>query len=179
MMKFVSQLVGAKVLLYQEGAIVGEASRVLIDPDDATFVGLAVQPSHLRSERYIPTSEIKGYGSGYLMAKGLSSLSEENEVIKIRKVLSNEPQIIGARVVTEDGTRIGKVADATVNLKDSILDKLYLTSLLNIGLLGEQKIIDRSQILKIEKKKIIVRDTKETKPVPANIAAEATLTEKP
>jgi sporulation protein YlmC with PRC-barrel domain len=162
MVKFLSQIIGAKVLLYQERAIVGEVLRVLIDPDDGAFVGLVVAPVHQKDVSYIPTNEIKGFGQGFLMVEGLGSLSEQSDVIKIKHVLDNEPMIIGAKVIDENGQRIGKVEDATIDLKLSVIKKIYVNPLMPFGILGGQRIIDHKQIVKIEQKIITVKST-ETK----------------
>lgn len=160
MIKFINQIIGANIILFQERAIVGQVSRVLIDPDDGAFVGLVVAPVHQKQETYIPTTEIKGFGRGLVMVEDLRSLSEEEDVILIKKVLDGEPQIIGAPVFDEDGTRLGKVNDATIDVRVGVLKKLYVNPPLLAGILGDQKIIDAKQIVKIEKKRITVQGTR-------------------
>lgn len=177
MVKFISQIIGARVLLYQERAIVGEVSRVLIDPDDGTFVGLTVQPVHQKELAYIPTNEIKGFGEGFVLVEGLDSLSEKEDVIKIQKVLETEPLIIRSRVITESGQRIGTVEDATIDLRYSVLKKIYVNPNLLLGIIGTQKIIDRKQIIKIIKKTIVVKDAKTTSRAEIPIGTEIPVTE--
>jgi uncharacterized protein YrrD len=158
MIKFISQLIGARVILYQERALVVKVSRVLIDADNVALVVLAINPVHQKATSYIPLGEVKGFGQKLIIVESLESLSEPADVVRIEKVLQNEPEIIGALVVTEGGQKIGKVDDATLDLKFSSLKKLYVSRSFLPDILGEQKIIDARQIVKIEKKKIIVSD---------------------
>jgi sporulation protein YlmC with PRC-barrel domain len=160
MIKFINQLIGAKVILFQERAVIGQVTRVLIDPDDGVFIGLAVAPVHEKQETYIPTTEIKGFGRGLVIVEDLRSLSEAGDVIRIKKVLDDEPEIVGASVFDEGGIRLGRVGDATVDVRIGVLKKLYVNPPLLAGILGNQRIIDAKQIVKIEKKRITVRDTK-------------------
>lgn len=160
MVKFVSQLIGADIILFQERAIVGRVTRALIDPDDGSLVGFVARPVHQNKDSYIPTSEVKGLGKKLIIVEGLSSLSEADDVIKIDKVLKNEPMIIGSQVYSESGQHLGRVEDATLDMTLAVLKKLYVKPLFLVGILKEQQLIDASQIVKIEEKKIIVRDSK-------------------
>lgn len=174
MVKLISQLTGARVLLFQERAFIGEVQRVLISPDDGSLVGFVITPTHQKELAYIPTNEIKGYGQGFLLIENLTSLSETDEVIKIRQVLDNEPKIIGTTVVTESGLKLGKVSDATVDVRLNTLKKLYVSGPISLGPFGTQKVIDLKQIVKIERKTIIVRDSTQKERQSLMTPAEAT-----
>lgn len=177
MVKFVSQLIGADIILFQERAIVGRVTRVLIDPDDGSLVGFVAKPVHQNKDSYIPTSEVKGLGKKLIIVEGLSSLSEADDVIKIDKVLRNEPMIIGSQVYSESGQHLGRVEDATLDMTLAVLKKLYVKPLFLAGILKEQQLIDASQIVKIEEKKIIVRDSKIKEKSPLAMPAEIPLAE--
>jgi len=160
MVKFMSQLIGAEIILFQERVIVGRVTRVLIDPDNGSLVGFVARPVHQNKDAYIPTNEIKGLGKKLIIVEGLSSLSAADDVVKIDKVLKNEPMIIGSQVYSESGQHLGRVEDATLDMTLAVLKKLYVKPLFLAGILKEQQLIDASQIVKIEEKKIIVRDSK-------------------
>lgn len=167
MVKFISKIIGAKIILFQERAIIGMVKRVLIDPSDGAFVGLAVNALHNNKEMYIPLTEIKGFGQGLIIIEELSSLSDSEEVIKIKEVLESEPKIANSLVVTENGQKLGRVEDATLDLRIAQLKKIYVNPRYLKGILGDQLIIDAKQIVAIEQERIIVKDgfAKEKKPV--------------
>lgn len=160
MVKLISQLIGAKIILFQERARIGEVIDLLIDPKDGAFVGLEIIEERENKYKYIPPSEIKGLGQGFVMVKDLNSLSEEEDVIKIKEVLSCRPEIIKSKVYSEDGEFIGRVVDATINFKLSALEKIYVTPKMSIKFFSENLVISAKQIVEIKKREIIVKNGK-------------------
>ena len=162
MVRLISQIISSPVILFQEMARVGEISQVIIDPKDGAFIGLEVLIK-VGFKKYIPISEIKGMGDGMVMIKDINSFSEPDEVIKIKKVLKNAPLVVGSRVITEEGQRIGKVNDATLNLDLLALEKLYVTPVMSIRALSKDIIIPAKDIIKINQKDIIIKSDPRSK----------------
>lgn len=158
MVKFISQILSAKALLFQERLMVGEVSRVLIDPKDGALVGIEIKGENEEEVRYIPPTEIKGFGNGLVLIKDLNSLSTADEVIKIKEVLDQKIEIIKSKVYFEDGRYLGRVDDATINLKISTLEKIYVNPRLSTKFFSECLIISAKSIVKIEPKKITIKD---------------------
>lgn len=151
-------MIGKKVLLFQEGLLVGEISRVLIDSQNGSFAGLEVFSEKEKGLRYVPPAEIKGFGRNFVLIKNIDSLSLADDVVVIKKALDEGVKIVNARVYYEDGRYIGKVDDATINLKIAMLEKIYINPKLSIKFLSEYLIISAKMIVKIEPKKITVKD---------------------
>jgi sporulation protein YlmC with PRC-barrel domain len=160
MVKFISKIIGSKVVSFQERALLGLVERVLIDPADGTFVGLVVRVAFDQEERYVALGDIKGFAQGLVIVEELNSLSGPDEIIRLGEVLKNEPRLIGASVVTESGQKLGRVEEATIDIGLAVLKKLYVSPRFLPAILGEAKIIDARQIVKIGQREIIVRDTK-------------------
>ncbi|MBW6431962.1 hypothetical protein K0A96_02135 [Patescibacteria group bacterium] len=160
MVKFISKILGSRVLLFQEKVLVGEVIDVLIDPNDGAFIGLEIFSLTSSDRSYIPASEIKGFGQGIVLVKDVSSLSAEDDVVRIKKVLSEKPNIIGAKVYYEDGGYVGRVEDATINIKLLALGKIYITPKLSKKFFTESMIVAAKMIVRIEPKKIIIKGNK-------------------
>jgi sporulation protein YlmC with PRC-barrel domain len=158
MVKFIGRVIGAKVLLFQERAQVGEVLDVLIDADDGAFVGLEISSSISSEPAYVPASEIKGFGQGFVLIKQIESLSSAEEVVRIKKVIENRPKILNAKVYNETGRYIGKVEDATLSFKLLALEKIYINPRLTTKFLAESLIISARMIVRIEPNKIIIKD---------------------
>jgi sporulation protein YlmC with PRC-barrel domain len=175
MVKFIGKIIDSEVLLFQERAKLGEVSDVLVDPADGSFVGLEVLLPKNKI-KYIPLPEIKGFGRGMVMIKGVESLSDRKDVVRIDKMLKNKVIIIGSKVVTEEGETVGKVTEATLNLKLSALERLYVRPPLSLKFLTDSLVIPAKNIVRIEEKKIIIKDTgkakskEKTAPCPAPTA---------
>lgn len=158
MIKFFTDLIGSEVLLSQERAQVGPVSDVIIDPLDGAFLGISVLDSVEKVKKVIPAIEIKGIGSGFVLVRDFKSLTEIEDVVRIKKALETQIKILGSKVETESGQKIGKVENATINLKMLALEKLYVNPPLSISFLAKQLIIPSAKIVEIQKKKIIISD---------------------
>jgi uncharacterized protein YrrD len=155
MVRFISDIIGSQVLLFQERAHVGPAKEVIIDPNDGSFLGIVVFDPIERKKKVVPASEIKGSGKNFLLIKDYDSISEPEDVIKIQSALEINPKIIDARVETQSGQYLGKVGDATVNFK---MMCLYVHPNSFIKFLAKDLIIPAKKIIEIQKNRIIVSD---------------------
>lgn len=102
--------------------------------------------------------EIKGFGEDFVMINDLKSISETDDVIRIKTALETGSKIIGAKVETESGQKLGRVTDATIDLKFGALERLYVNVIPLISFLSKDLIISAKKIIEIQKNKIIVSD---------------------
>lgn len=138
--------------------MVGEVSGCIIDPKDGAFLGVKILDSVGRQPKVIPTNEIKGFGPDIVLVKDMRSLSEPKDVIRILEALAVDPIIIGSKVETECGQKLGIVEDATINLKVLALERLYVRPRGPFGFFAEQLLISAKKIIEIRRNKIIVSD---------------------
>lgn len=158
MIRMISDIVGSNVILFQEKAKAGEVKELIIDCKDGAFLGLTVFDPIKRKDQVIPSSEITGTGKGFIMARDYNSLSEYDDVVKIKESLLNNPKIIGAKVETESGQKLGKVTDATIDFRLLSLERLFVASSSLVSFLSSDLIIPAKKIIEIKKNKIIVSD---------------------
>lgn len=158
MVKFFTDIIGSTVLLFQERAQIGPAADVIVDPVDGAFLGISVLDSVEKRKKVVPASEIKGFGPGFILIRDFKSLTEIEDVVRIKKVIEEDIKIIGSRVETESGQKLGKVENATIDLKLLALERLYVNPPLSISFLSTQLIIPSAKIIEIQKKRIIISD---------------------
>ena len=79
-------------------------------------------------------------------------------MVRMKSVIDIHFDLIGKSVVTENSKRLGKIADYAVDESSYYIQKLYVNPSLLKGITNEQFIIDRSQIVEITNKKIIIQD---------------------
>jgi sporulation protein YlmC with PRC-barrel domain len=158
MIRFIRDIIGSQVLLFQEKAHVGPAREVIVSPDDGSFLGIVVFDPINRKNMVVPAVEIKGSGKDFLLICDYDSLTEPDDVVKIKAALEINPKIVGAKVETMSGQYLGKVSDATIDFKLMCLERLYVAPASFIQFLAKDLIIPAKKIIRIEKEKIIVSD---------------------
>jgi sporulation protein YlmC with PRC-barrel domain len=112
-----------------------------------------------KGTKVVPASEIRGSGKDFLLIKDYESLTEPEDVVRIKAALEINPKIIGAKVETKSGQHLGKVNDATINFKLMCLERLYVSPASLLEFLAKDLIISAKNIIEIQKDKIIVSDT--------------------
>lgn len=132
-------------------------SAVIIDPADGSFLGIMIEGPK-KQKKVIPAMEIKGFGEDFVMINDLKSISEIDDVIRIKTALETGSKIIGAKVETESGQKLGRVTNATIDLKFGALERLYVNVIPLISFLSKDLIISAKKIIEIQKNKIIVSD---------------------
>lgn len=143
-------------MLFQEGAQLGSVKEVIINPANGNFLGFAVKA--MGKEMVVPTNEIKMIGSGFVMVRDFNSITDPKDVVRIKETLDFGAKILGEGVQTECGQKLGKVNNATLNLKTMALDKLYVSGKLSIRVIAKELLISAEKIVEIKKDLIIVSD---------------------
>jgi len=157
MIKFFSEILGSEVLIKQERLRGGKITSIIINPDDGTFLGILTD-SYPGKKTAIPASEITGFGDGIALVNSIDSLGEPDDIIRIKTALGKKTKIIGQKVFTESGQKLGKCINATLNLRYQKLDKIYVTPKAYISFLATDLIISAKNIIEIKADRIIVSD---------------------
>lgn len=98
-------------------------------------------------------------------------LAHPSELPKLSKIININFSLIGKQVGTSSKSNIGKVTNYAIDSSSMFIQKLYVTAPILRNFTGGNLIIDRSQIIEITTKKIIINDLEQR--VPVNAAATA------
>jgi sporulation protein YlmC with PRC-barrel domain len=85
-------------------------------------------------------------------------LTPPEDLVRLTQVLDAKYDPIHKVVVSDLGRKLGIVEDFNVNLETFQVDKLFVRQSVFRAWLGTNLIVDRSQILDITPKQIVVRD---------------------
>ncbi|HUB94250.1 MAG TPA: PRC-barrel domain-containing protein, partial [Verrucomicrobiae bacterium] len=94
-----------------------------------------------------------------------------NELIRMADLFRINFTLLGKPVVTSSGTKLGKVSDYAVNTDNMFIQKMYVSQSMFKNFNGGNLGVDRSQIIEINDKKVIVADL--TQKMPARAGAMA------
>jgi sporulation protein YlmC with PRC-barrel domain len=158
MVKFISDIVGSEIILFQEHAKLGKVLDLVFDPDSGKVLGLYCYDPILKKHRVIVPSEIKKYIRSTLLVEGYDSLADPSDMIRLQEALKINAKIVKEKVYTESGQKVGKVTAATINTTSWSLDRLYVGAQLGLKNFGTELIIPAAKIVAIESKKIFVMD---------------------
>lgn len=158
MLKFLTEMLGLKVILYQEQALVGEVHDYLIDHETGEFLGVLVNSPLEKKEKIIPTGEFKAIGQDSILVSDLNSLTDIEDFIKGSKALKTNAKIIGETAKTESGKVLGKVTESAINTQSFKIERIYVRPKIGLKIPVKDLIIPATKITEITKKYILVSD---------------------
>ncbi len=156
MQKLASEFEKIIIISKNERTVLGSLKDVIINPDNGDMVGIVCHVPGLKKEMVANSSDITGVGTNFIMIGSVDNVAEKDEIIRLKEVLDKEIELIGSKVVDEDGRNLGKLRDYSVNLKTLRLERLYVTSVSFVKLIAKDLLIPSKDIIKIEKGKITV-----------------------
>ena len=158
MVKFITDILGLEIVLFQEKARLGKVSDLIFSADNGSVLGLICFDPIRKKKRVLVTSEIKKVSGGIILVNGYDSIEDVGDVIRLNKAMQDNVKIIGAKVITVSGQYVGRVNDATIDLTHFRLSRLYVDPPLGINFFAQATLIPAKKIVRIEKKKIIISD---------------------
>ena len=165
-----SQLIGLPVMSLQTGAEIAYSVGLIINPDTLRIVALELdgenldeRPSFLRIEDVRELSNI-----GFIVDSSDEFIGLE-DVISIKNLYDRNFQPIDMRVIDEHKHKLGKVYDMVFSTDTFIINQLCVKRPLFLSLGDTELLINRTQIVDVREKDIVVRSTATKNKRPATV----------
>ncbi len=146
------------IMSLRTGARVATVASPIINPNNLKIEGFYCQDIRTRQKLVLLTQDIRDIISQGLVVNDHDVLSEPEDLIRLRKIMEIDLQIMGMPVVTVDKHKIGKINDYATDTQTLYIQKLYVAQPLIKSLSGGQLSVDRSQIVEITNRKIVIQE---------------------
>ena len=164
-----SHLKELPVISLQTGETVAMVRQPLIDTATLEISGYICRTANHPAPLVLPVRDIREHAQDCLIIDAEEELAEPNELVRLRPLVEHNFTPIGKAAVTDLGRKLGRVEDFTINLETNRIQKLYIKQSILQSWLGSSLIVDRTQIVDVSLKQIVVRDTTAKAPI---LAAE-------
>jgi uncharacterized protein YrrD len=157
------------VMSLRTNSQVATASQAIINPNNLQIEGFYCVDSLDRKKQLILLpKDIRDVISAGLIINDHGDLAEREDLVRLNKIINLHFDLIGKRIKTQSKKRLGKVVDFAVDPETMKIQKIYASQSLVKNFMGGTLSIDRSQIVEITNKDIVVQDAveREEKPVP-------------
>lgn len=164
-----SKLIGLPIFNLESQSRAAELAGFFFDEKEAKVeAAIAKTAGFWGKMKFISAKEIVELSKSALIIRDEESLVEPKEMIRLNKKMKKRAKIVGEKVATKNGDYIGTVNDFVIESSSLSITRLYVKKLF------DQRIIHASAIIKIEQKKITVKDKFEmAKPEVAPMNAKA------
>ena len=171
MLQLSGTLLNRPVLSLRVGVTIATTVGAVINPNNLKIEGFYCQGEKSRQHRILLSQDIRDIMPQGIVVNDQDALSEPEELVRLKDVLHLGFDVIGKTVETTSKEKIGKVSDYAVEIEGLFIQKLYVTQSLFKSFSGGNLGIDRSQIIEITGKTIVINDLHGKVPATARAVA--------
>lgn len=147
------------VMSLRTGGQVAFAYKAIFNPNNLKIEGFYCTDSvDKKKELILVYQDIRDVLPAGLVVDDHDVLSESEDLIRLKKVMDIDFELIGKIVVTENKKRLGKVNDFAVEPASMMIKKIYVGQSIIKSFSGGSMSIDRDQIVEINNRRIIVKE---------------------
>lgn len=174
MLKLSAAFTQVPVVSLRTGGPIGTAGEPIINPNNLKIEGWYVHDKFNKSQLVLLAQDIREILPQGIAVNDHEVLSQPDELVRLKEVMEHNFKLIGKYVTTESGKKIGKVSDYAVESGSMFVKKLYANQSIIKSFSGGSISIDRTQIIEITNRRIVVEDpadkaaVKATSPSPAS-----------
>lgn len=160
-----SRLIGFPVLSLHVGGPIAWTESEVIDPEKLKIIGFFVDGPAIQNDpeagHIMETRDVREFSNMGMIVDSIGTFVNEGEVIKLDKILKLNFSLIGLKVETRKGTRLGKIIDYIVDTDTFTVLQLVVKRPVVKALIDPELTIPRKEIVEVNDYKIIVKDEEE------------------
>ncbi len=146
---------GLRVLTTKEGNEVGKVDDMVIDPDQKKVSWLRLHSGGLFGTRYwVPVEAVHTLGDDVVTINTEAELRASANAPAAEAIVNTKRGLIGNKMVTESGERLGEIVDYEFTADTFALTKLFVAPSMNF--FGEALTITADKVLTIGQDAVIV-----------------------
>lgn len=158
MLRLSNQITDLPVLSLRTGGEIAKAGEPIINPNNLKIEGWFCTDKFSKEQLVLLPQDVRDFVPQGIAVNDHDVLTNPEELIRLQKILELEFELLGKQVITNHKRRLGKVADYAVDADSLVIQKLYVARPMYRSLSEGQLTIDRSQIIEINNRRILVRD---------------------
>lgn len=171
MLKLSQSFIGTNIWSLRTGGVIGHTTKLIINPNNLKLEGWYVVSKFSNSASILLGGELREILPQGLVVNDQDAFSDPEDLVRLQDILKLRFELINKLVVTQDGSKIGKVSDYAVETSSLIIKKLYVSQSIIKNFTGGTLSIDRTQIIEITNKRVIIEDPTEDIKVQATATA--------
>ncbi len=156
MLKLYENFPGTSVLSLRVGRPVAVVIEPIINPNNLFIEAWRVQDNQSKAVLVLLTQDIRDLLTQGLAIDDFDVLTEEKDLIRLQETIKLKFKLEGLKVKDENGQSYGKVIDFAFEAKSFYIKKIYAAQPLVKSISGNSLTIDRTQILEITDREIII-----------------------
>ncbi len=158
-----SKLVGCPILSLHVGGEIAKVVEPILDPNSLKIIGFKLEGKMIRDEvgDVLPIESVREFSRMGMIVDSIDEFVDENEVVRLKKILDLNFSLPGLKVVTRKGAKLGKVEDYTVDIDGWYVQQIVVQRPVFKAFFDPELIIPRKQIVEVDDYQVVVKDEHE------------------
>lgn len=166
MLQLSSALLSKPVMSLRTGSAVAHVTGAIFNPNNLKIEGFWCRDSMDKKELILLYQDIREVLPAGFVINDHDVLVEAEDLVRLKDIIELDYQLIGKQVVTSDKQKIGKVTDFATEVQTMMVQKIYASQSLMKSFTGGSLSIDRTQIVELTPKRIIISSLSRSSSVP-------------
>lgn len=158
MLKLSNTLLNQPIMSLRTGGQVATVLEPIINPNNLKIEGFYCQDRFSKDRLILLSQDIRDILPQGFAVNDHDVLSTQAELVRLKEVLETGFQLLGKPVATVNKKRLGRVNDFAYEEETMYIQKLYVSQNLLKSLSTGQISVERSRIVEITNRKIVVQD---------------------
>ena len=157
-------MIGMPVLSLHVGGAIAKTTHAIIDPENLGVVAYELDGPIIKNDPEVgdilDVKDIRDLSNDGIIVDSADRFTTRDEVIKFDKIMKLHFNLVGLKVVTQSGKKVGKISDYTLDSESMIIYQLIVQRPFVSSLIDPTLTINRSQIIEIDDFKVTIRHDK-------------------
>lgn len=171
MLQLSASILNRPVMSLRTGSQVATATAPIINPNNLKIEGFYCTDRLEGTQLILLYQDIRDIIPQGFVIDDHDVLAERSELVRLEKVLELNFELLGKQVVTTNKQKVGKVSDFAVETTTMFIQKIYASQSILKSFTGGSLSIDRTQIVEITNKNVVISELLQGTPATAPSAA--------
>lgn len=158
------------VLSLHVGGMIATTNEAVIDPEDLRVIAYTLEGPIIKNDPEVgdilDINDVREVSNTGLIVDSADRFVTREDVIRFDKVMDLNFNLVGLKVVTQNGKKIGKIIDYTLDSSTFMIYQLIVQRPFMSSLIDPELTINRSQIVEIDDYKVTIKHDKAQVKVP-------------
>ncbi|MBR3176608.1 PRC-barrel domain-containing protein [Candidatus Saccharibacteria bacterium] len=159
-----SKMIGMPVLSLHVGGAIASTNEAIIDPEDLRVIAYGLEGPIIKNDPEVgdilSVDDVREVSATGLIVDSADRFVTREDVIHLDEVMNLGFKLVGLKVVTQDGKKIGKISDYTLDSSTFMIYQLIVQRPFMSSLIDPELTINRSQIVEIDDFKVTIKHDK-------------------
>lgn len=171
MLQLSNAILNVPVMSLRAGSLIATARQPIINPNNLKIEGFYCDDAFENKQLILLCQDIRDIVHGGFLIDDHEKLVEASELVRLKDIIDLHFEILGKTIETTSKEKVGRVGDYAVETNSMYIQKLYAARSIFKSLIGGSLSIDRSQVIEITDKRVIINDLEKRVPVGAGAVA--------